>query len=408
MLDFYPKQRDFLKEPLARLNFIEGAVRSGKTVVVNWKAIMEVMKRPIKSRGIICGDTYDTVKANVLMPMYEMVGEKYLSFNKNGGTLFGRTFVIRGIAKSDSETKIRGATFGWGIVDEVTLSHESFFDMLTTRMSEHGAWLMCTSNPDDPRHFIKTRFIDNDKLDRKVWHFELDDNTFLSPHYVQQVKLMYTGVFYERFILGKWVRAEGLIYRDFADHFRDYKTDIVPSGLHLSIGIDYGASKSDCKFELVGITHDFSKVYSLAEKRIKGVQSPEDINNSFIDWWRFISLQYGKCYQVYADYGALGQVLTRGLMVATQRAGLGIKIQDCSKGKIIDRIQLTLALMAQGRYYYTSGCMELVDAFCTAVWQEDKIDVRLDDLSFDVDSLDAFEYAIYPYAKKLLLRREYA
>ena len=405
MLDFYPKQRAFLKSELKRLNFLEGAVRSGKTVIINWKAIMEVMKRPVSSRGIICGDTYDTVKSNVLMPMLEMVGEKYLSFNKNGGTLFGRTFVIRGIAKADAETKIRGATYGWGIVDEVTLAHETFFDMLTTRMSEPNAWLMCSCNPDDPRHYIKTRFIDNEKLDRSVWHFDLDDNTFLTAHYIEQVKLMYAGVFYERFILGKWVRAEGLIYKDFADHFRDYQTDLLPNDMHLSIGIDYGASKSDSKFELTGISKDFSHVYSLAEKRIKGVQSPDDIYQAFVDWYRFIEMRYGRAYKVYADYGALGQVITRGLQIACARNHLPCKVEDCSKGKIIDRIQLTLALMSQGRYHYTSDCKELADAFCNAVWEEDKIDVRLDDGSTDIDSLDAFEYSIYPYVRNLLMRK---
>jgi len=408
MLDFSPKQKEFLKAPLSSLNFLEGAVSSGKTVVINWKAVMEITKRPFGSKGIICGDTYDTVKENVLLPLQEMCGDKYLRYNKNGGTFFGRPFMIRGFDKADSEKKIRGATLGWGIVDECTLAHKTFFDMLATRMREDkDSWLMGSCNPDDPNHYIKKDYIDNPELKAEVstWHFDIDDNIFLSPSYVSMVKRMYAGVFYQRFILGLWVRAEGLIYKDFASHFRDYQTDLIPSNLHLSIGIDYGASKSDSKFELTGISHDFSHVYSLAEKRIKGVQSPEDIYNAFIDWYQFVEQQYGTPYKVYADYGALGQVITKGLIVACQRAHLPCKVGDCSKGKIIDRIQLTLVLMAQGRYHYTSGCSELVNAFCTAVWEDDKIDVRLDDHTSDIDSLDAAEYSFYPYVKQLLMRK---
>lgn len=407
MLDFSPKQKEFLKSELAPINFLEGAVRAGKTVIVNWKAVMEIVSRPMTSRGIICGDTYDTVKSNVLLPLYEMVGEKFLKFNKNGGTLFGRTFVIRGMGKSDSETKIRGATYGWGIVDECTLAHHSFFNMLTSRISEKDAWLMCTCNPDDPLHYIKKDYIDNPDLKGivKTWHFDLEDNIFLTPAYVAMVKRMYAGVFYQRFILGKWVRAEGLIYKYFANNFNDYLSDSIQANMHLSIGIDYGASKSDGKFILTGIARDFSFVHPLAEKRIKGVQTPEAIYKSFIEWWLFIKQQYGACYNVYADYGALGQVLTRGLLTACNQAGLGIKVGDCSKGRILDRINLTLTLMAQKRFKYTSDCLELKDALCTAVWDADKIDVRLDDGTTDIDSLDAFEYSIYPHAKNLLMRR---
>ena len=407
MLEFSEKQMEFLREPLKPINFLEGAVSSGKTVVVNWKAVMEIAVLPHGAKGIICGDTYDTVKENVLMPLESMVGRRYLYYNKNGGKLFGRPFVIKGFDKADSEKKIRGATLKWGIVDEVTLAHRKFFDMLTTRMRDgHDCWLMCTCNPDDPKHYIRTEYMDNPELqdDIKKVHFNLEDNPFLSPAYVERVKRMYAGVFYERFILGKWVRAEGLIYRDFANHFRDYETNTFPTGMHLSIGIDYGASKSDGKFQLVGIAQDFSCVYCLSEKRIKGVQSPDTIYKAFIDWWTFISHQYGKCYSVYADYGALGQVLTQGLSIACQKAGLGIKIADCSKGKIIDRIELTLALMAQGHIKYSSDSKELVDAWCTAVWEDDKIDVRLDDGTVDVDSLDSFEYAVFPFAKQLLRR----
>ena len=41
-------------------------------------------------------------------------------------------------------------------------------------------------------------------------------------------------------------------------------------------------------------------------------------------------------------------------------------------------------------------------AFKEAVWEEDKENVRLDDGTTDIDSLDAFEYSVTPFFKKIL------
>ena len=51
----------------------------------------------------------------------------------------------------------------------------------------------------------------------------------------------------------------------------------------------------------------------------------------------------------------------------------------------------------QLRYFIISDCTETIQAFEEAVWDDDKDDVRLDDGSTNIDSLDAQEYSSEPY-----------
>jgi len=49
----------------------------------------------------------------------------------------------------------------------------------------------------------------------------------------------------------------------------------------------------------------------------------------------YITNDYGKVTHCYADYGALGQVLTYGMNRYLQQKGIPIQIQDCIKGRIL-------------------------------------------------------------------------
>ena len=124
--------------------------------------------------------------------------------------------------------------------DELTLFTEEFFSMLLSRLSETGAKLFGTTNPDNPSHWLKKNYLDRaDELDLYVMQFLIDDNTTLDPEYVRQIKAENTGVFYDRFILGKWVNAEGLIYPFFDEKQHCYET--LPEGQYeWYVSMDYG------------------------------------------------------------------------------------------------------------------------------------------------------------------------
>ena len=70
--------------------------------------------------------------------------------------------------------------------------------------------------------------------------------------------------------------------------------------------------------------------------------------------------------------GALGEVLTYGLNKYLQQKGIPLRVQDCIKGQIVDRIVLDLHLMAQNRRYILKNCNYMIDAYKEAVWEERK------------------------------------
>lgn len=200
---------------LKRINLLEGSVSSGKTwaSLVLWFFWVSTM--PKDKLYMMCAKSLTTLKRNCLLLLQELVGENNFTFSITAkeGELFGRKILLEGANDMRSESKIRGLTLQGAYVDEATQVPYEFFTMLLSRQRLKGAKIFATTNPDSPNHWLKTNYIDRaDELDFLDIKFLLDDNTTLPNDYVYNIKREYTGVFYERFILGRWVLAEGLIY----------------------------------------------------------------------------------------------------------------------------------------------------------------------------------------------------
>ena len=170
----------------------------------------------------------------------------------------------------------------------------------------------------------------------------------------------------------------------------------------VSIGIDYGAGASKIKFVATGITYNFQEVDILDEYDLKSVYDPEEIYRHFIIFYKRVYEKYDKCQYTFADYGALGNVITLGLIRKCQKERLPVKVVDCNKGLINDRIFLTSTLMAQGRLKILRKNQVIAQAFKDAIWNKKAQDERLDDGTTDIDSLDAFEYSINSFYENLI------
>ena len=95
--------------------------------------------------------------------------------------------------------------------------------------------------------------------------------------------------------------------------------------------------------------------------------------------------------------------MIRGLENAAFRAGLGICVRNAQKSKITERIRLLSNLMSYGRFLVAKGTTHVIQALCEAVWDEKSLcDVRKDDGSHNVDSLDALEYSVEYYKNDLI------
>ena len=408
MIRLTRKQAEYVRNASHRWNIKVGAVRSGKTYLDTEYTILKRIRASSGKEGLIVllGNTRGTLQRNILEPMQARFGSELVSNIRmdNKATLFGQDCYCLGADKISQVSKLQGATVKYCYGDEITTWSQDVFEMLKSRLSVPGACFDGTCNPTYPRHWFK-RFLDSD-ADIYAQHYVIDDNPTLDSAYVASLKREYSGtVFYDRYILGRWTTAEGVIYKDFAHDPAPYLVDSITEPLPLvSIGIDYGANRSKTKFVAAGITAGFRAVYILAERDINGTHSPDAIYNQFEEFYRSVVARWGKCQYCFADYGALGQVITAGLSRHCKARELPVSVQDCYKGRIIDRIMLIAQLMASGRFYVVRGCDNVIAAFSEALWDSKHEDTRLDDGTSDIDTCDAVEYAIASFMDKFCLR----
>lgn len=399
--------RDFKSNKLARINILVGAVRSGKTwlSLILWALL--VGESPIDGKYLMVAKTLTNLKRNCLDLLCELIPGTEYSLSKKELTLFGRKVYLEGANDARAESKIRGMTLNLAYVDEVTQITFDFFNMLLSRLSEQNAKLIGTTNPDTPYHWLHEQFIQRaGELDFNLYEFNsIEENFTLDKNYIEALKKEYTGVYYDRFVLGKWVAAEGLIYRLFADDNKRYIYNELDSNISfVTIGVDYGASRSKTVFIATGFSNSFKDIYILEEKALSGVHEPEQINNAYIDFVRGVMQKYGNVGYCFPDYGALGQILILSLKNRSMREGLPTKIIKCDKGTINDRIQLTCKLFSQNRLHLHSTCSGIIKAFNNAVWEKGKNDCRLDDGTVEVDYLDAFEYSFNYFSDEIVKR----
>lgn len=402
------KQRELMRKwqhgELRRINLLEGSVSSGKTWISLVLWAFWVASMPKDKLYLMCAKSLTTLKRNCLIPLEELVGRKNFTFSTSAkeGYLFGRLILLEGANDARSESKIRGLSLQGAYCDELTQFPEDFFAMLLSRLRVSGAKLIATTNPDNPHHWLKANYIDRaDELDFLDEKFLIADNTTLDPVYVENVKKEYTGVFYDRFILGLWKAAEGAIYREFADNTEKYLLDKVPEDIAFAtLGMDFGGNGSAHAIVCTGFSREFRKIVILDEYYRKEIISPKQLEDDVCDFIRRCKSRY-KIVDMYCD--SAEQVLIRGLKAAVAHEKIPINIQNARKSEILGRIRFFNAIISQERFFILRRCAHVIEALQSAVWSSKTLeDERLDDGSSNIDSLDAMEYSAEPYMKDMI------
>ena len=273
-------QQEFLRNCSHRWNIKTGATRSGKTYL---DCAVTIPKRICAARDegllVMLGNTLGTLERNVLEPMRslwgpELVGVVRTSAAGNVVQLFGRKVYVLGADNKKHIARIQGAAFEYAYGDEITTWDEGVFQMLKSRLSCPHSHFDGTCNPDNPQHWFK-RFLDSD-ADIYCQAYTIDDNPTLPPEFVAQLKKEYTGtVYYNRFILGQWAAAGGIIYQPFADSLAEGgdRRFLWPAGTpckpwRVHIGVDFGGNGSWHAFVATGILPYYAGVVGLASARI--------------------------------------------------------------------------------------------------------------------------------------------
>lgn len=236
------KQNEYILNSNARWNFKVGAVRSGKSYVDTAYIVPSRIRAVAGKQGltVILGVSRDTIERNVLEPMREIYTSSLVSHinNKNQAFICGEWVYCLGAEKVSQVAKIQGSSIKYCYGDEVAKWNKEIFEMLKSRLDKPYSCFDGSLNPEGPNHWLK-KFLDQEGLDRYIQHYIIDDNPYLPPDYVENLKKEYAGtVYYDRYILGKWALAEGLIYPMYANAI----VDEVPNDevFEYCISMDYG------------------------------------------------------------------------------------------------------------------------------------------------------------------------
>ena len=242
------KQKKILAFPYSKYDAIicDGAVRSGKTSIMMWAFVRWAMDNFNGQRFGVCGKTVDSTTKNIIIPFISMslAKEKYiLKWRRSDKILEVKRgnktniFEVFGGKDEASQDLIQGRTLAGVLLDEVALMPQSFVNQALARCSVDSAKMWFSCNPDSPQHWFYNDWIKKAKEHNALYlHFTMRDNPSLSEKTLQRYENMYTGVFYQRYILGEWVLAQGLVY-DFGE---ENITDETPENGEYYMSIDYG------------------------------------------------------------------------------------------------------------------------------------------------------------------------
>lgn len=228
----------------------DGAVRAGKTIVMTVAFVLWAMRDFNEQNFAICGKTVQSAVRNIIQPLkgIQFFSDKgyTLKFSVTQhcldvtrGKSHNRFYVFGGRDES-SYMLIQGLTLAGVLFDEVALMPRSFVEQALARNSVEGSKFWFNCNPESPQHWFYLEWIQKaEERNAEHLHFLMSDNPSLSQEILSRYESMYSGIFYERYILGRWVVAEGLIY----SNYNAEKEAVKPELRHYSrykISVDYG------------------------------------------------------------------------------------------------------------------------------------------------------------------------
>lgn len=433
-------------------NIAEGAVRAGKTVDNVYAFAHDLKTHPDKLH-LATGSTGANAKLNIgdcngmgLESMFrgqckwgKYKGNECLIINGPDTGYREKVVIFAGAALASSFKKIRGNSYGMWIATEINLHHDNTIKEAFNRtLASRRRKFFWDLNPDHPKAKIYTEYIDKYVKRHKAGEllggvnyekFTIFDNINISEDNRREFLSQYEpgSIWYNRDILGMRCIGEGLIYTKLASEFSLPEEEKKPHSLTIDeakqkrfmkivISVDFGGNGSGHAFVATGITEGYEEVVALKSKRYKEGEidpdtgreikdvDPDMLGELFVSFVRSVLETYGFVTCVYAD--SAESVLIRGLKKALINAGLGnLTPHNAMKALINDRIFTLVSLSVAGRFFYVEKeCESLMGAISTAIWDPKVLtqNVRLDDGTSDIDSMDAFEYCFERDIKRLL------
>lgn len=344
----------------------DGAIRSGKTLSMSLSYVMWAMETFDQQNFGMCGKTIGSFRRNVLFWLKLMLksrGYKVKDRRADNLVIVSRKdtvnyFYIFGGKDERSQDLIQGITLAGVFFDEVALMPESFVNQATGRCSVDGSKFWFNCNPDGPFHWFKVNWIDRiTELNLLHLHFTMDDNLSLSEKIKERYRSMYSGVFYQRYILGLWVVAEGVIYDMFSTvkHIVEELKDLITDTYYVSI--DYGTQNATVF--LLWCKNKSGKWICIKEYYYSG--RDEDSQKTDTE---------------YADdlKEFLGDIKPKAIIIDPSAASFivelrkrGYKIRK-AKNDVLDGIRFVAMLLNQEKIAFSDKCKKTILEFNSYIW----------------------------------------
>lgn len=328
---------------------------------------------------ILAGNSLGTLEKNVLTELRNRYNLKFHFDKYNRFKLFGVLVCCFGHGTIKDMDRIRGMTSFGAYINEATTGVEEVIREILNRCSGEGARVLMDTNPDNPEHYIKKEFVDKADGEKLIQiHYQLDDNTFLTDRYMENIKSTTpSGQFYDRDILGLWVNSEGVVYRDFDRNkmiLGNYQKEAITEYI---AGVDWGYEHLG---SIVVIGIDQLGNHCIIEEHTAQYKE--------IDYWvnvaKDIKSRFGNI-PFYADTARPEHI--------ARFSREGIRVKNGNKS-ILSGIEEVAKLMKAGKFYILESCKQFLKEVYNYVWDEKKgLPVKNND-----DLMDAIRYAIYTHS----------
>lgn len=373
----------------------DGAVRSGKTTCMTLSFLLWSMTGFDGQSFAICGKTISSVRRNIvtfikqnrksLYTIRECVSRNYMDISMSGRT---NRFYIFGGKDESSASLIQGVTLAGVLLDETALMPRSFVEQAIARCSVTGSKLWFNCNPENRSHWFKRDWIDKAREKRLLYlHFTMDDNPSLSKEVRDRYRRLYTGAFYERFILGKWTDTSGLIYPMFSNEKNVVKR-LPEKYERFIVSCDYG-TVNPSSFGLWGLSGGvwYRTAEYYYDSRKEGMQRTDE--EHYLQLERLCGKASPKIDKVLCDPSAAS------FIACIQRHGK-FNVQP-AKNDVISGIRRVGDMLSEGKIKFSDKCADIIREIGLYCWDDSAAadkpikenDHAMDDMRYFVNDIYA-------------------
>lgn len=316
---------------------------------------------------LLCGKTRQLAISVMGDQLTELFGSDFKMTSKKSddpkskdALLFGHRIYFGGMNDKESVKRVLGKSYKGIIIDELTSLTEEQFLLLKGRLrGEAPHWLEASTNPDGPKHWLK-KYLDLHPSELCQWYKE-DNITKGAIEYYRKLTEQYKGTpYYDRYVLGKWTAADGLVYGDVfkPDYHIISRAELLGARYkYFKIGIDFGSVNPTVGL-LIGVMPAGEHIV-LEEFYKPNSQNLNELLNGLINLVNAANRLEG----VYIDPSAA--------LLKKELINRGVSPVLGANNDVVDGIAQVSTMLNMGQLFICSDCENTIEEFQTYAYKPD-------------------------------------